>query len=417
MEPIALEKLTLRNVRGIPELEVDFAPPEPGRGQWTVLLGENGAGKTTILQSLATLTGHNHSFDVLRLRREGTHKGEARLQRPSAAKRRFETSPDHTGWSSNFEGGETTFGYGARRGGALGGSDRAVDFSGLTDHIFGPNVVNHAPSLFDPNARLIHAETWLRSREHAALKSGGGAPQAFFESVVQTVLSLLPGVDHLDVRTDDVLVSGPGVGTCRLEDLADGYLTTLGWTLDFIARWAHVHRDQIDGDFRDQMVALVLVDEIDLHLHPRWQRSILQQIRDTFPVTSFVVTTHNPLTIQGARPGEVQVLQRDADGNVSCRQVDPPLGADVDDLLTGPWFGLSTTYDGDTVDKLEAHADLLRQGVPRQDPRRQHLESTLRDRLQVFADTEEDRRLLEKAAQTGLSGLAGKLSRLRAAKK
>lgn len=278
-------------------------------------------------------------------------------------------------------------------------------------------MFRHAISLFDPNARLIHAETWLRNREHAALKSGGGRDQAFFESVVDTVLALLPGIEHLEVGSDEVTVRGPAVGECALAELADGYLTTLGWTLDFIARWAHFHQDQVDGDFRHRMRALVLVDEIDLHLHPRWQRTILEEIRATFPVTSFVVTTHNPLTIQGARPGEVHVLSRDAQGNVSSRQVDPPLGADVDDLLTGPWFGLPTTYDADTLDKLEDHAALLRKGVPRSDPRRQALEAILRQRLSGFADTEADRELLQRGADEGLEGLADKMSRFLATRK
>ncbi|MCB9669614.1 MAG: AAA family ATPase [Alphaproteobacteria bacterium] len=419
MEPIVLERLELRAVRGIPELTLDFQAPEPGRGQWTVLLGENGSGKTTILQAVAKALRPRSEDGAVPCRGVASREYTLHLAEPSG-RSQWRTLPSN---AKNIERAETTFpavgrdvlGYGSRRGGALGGPDRDVSFdppvAGELDRVW------FVPSLFDPNARLIHAETWLRNREHAALKSGGGAPQAFFESVVQTVLALLPGIESLEVGSDEVTVRGPAVRECALADLADGYLTTLGWTLDFIARWSHVHADLVDGDFRDRMVALVLVDEIDLHLHPRWQRTILQEIRDTFPVTSFVVTTHNPLTIQGARPGEVHVLRRHDDGSVTSRQIDPPLGADVDDLLTGPWFGLSTTYDPDTVEKLREHADLLRRGTPRDDAGRQELESTLRDRLSVFGATPEDRELLEEAAKSGLEGLAGKLSRIRAARK
>jgi predicted ATP-binding protein involved in virulence len=51
--------------------------------------------------------------------------------------------------------------------------------------------------------------------------------------------------------------------------------------------------------------AVVLIDEIDLHLHPRWQREIRQKLRETFPKVQFIATTHSPFVIQSLRPGEL----------------------------------------------------------------------------------------------------------------
>lgn len=412
-------RINLENIRGIRSLELTFGPHPDGTPGWTVLLGENGAGKTTILRSIALATDAGFELRALArthdvtMHRWGDEQGSVTLHGPGGMRQvLFPEALSEAGttlrsavhrWRILMT---DLFAYGSTRGTALGGPDRDVRYG---------NPRLFADTLFDPNARTIHAETWLRSREHAALKSPGGPAEAFFESVKQTVLALLPGIERLEVGTESVTVQGPAVGECRLEDLADGYLSTLGWTLDLVARWAHANPTEVDGDFTSRIRSLVLVDEVDLHLHPRWQRQLIPDLKRTFPAASFVVTTHNPLTVQTAGPGEVVVLQRDDTGNVTCRQIDPPPGADADDLLTGPWFGLKSTYDGDTVEELEQHAQMLLHGTPADDPARQTLEHLLRHRLSSFADTAEDRAALERAAKSGLSGLAGKLARLKVA--
>ncbi|MCP3938608.1 MAG: AAA family ATPase, partial [Actinomycetia bacterium] len=144
--------------------------------------------------------------------------------------------------------------------------------------------------------------------------------------------------------------------------MSDGYITTVGWIVDLIARWAELsHRlgVELDGDFRDQMTGLVLIDEIDLHLHPLWQTEIVSTLRRQFPKMSFVATTHNPLTLVGAKPGEIHVLRREA-GQVSVHQQDIPPGTSADDVLTGEWFGLVSTLDADTQDLLDQHRSMLR---------------------------------------------------------
>ncbi len=118
---------------------------------------------------------------------------------------------------------------------------------------------------------------------------------------------------------------------------SDGYITTLGWSLDLIARWAHEARKsgaRLGGSFNKKMTGLVLIDELDLRLRPRWQTRVIADIRKAFPKMSFVVTTHNPLTLLSAKPREVHVLERDEKGGIVCNQVDPPPGIRADQILT-----------------------------------------------------------------------------------
>src|SRR6185503_12158163 len=126
----------------------------------------------------------------------------------------------------------------------------------------------------------------------------------------------LPDVERLDIVDDKVWAIAPKLGgRVPLSALSDGYLTTLGWIADLVARWLH-WAEQVnqstEGDFFARMEGLVLVDEIDLHLHPRWQRTIIRKLKELFPRLSFVVTTHNALTLLGAEAGEIVVLREPA---------------------------------------------------------------------------------------------------------
>ncbi len=185
--------------------------------------------------------------------------------------------------------------------------------------------------------------------------------------------------------------------------LSDGYVTTARWIIDLVARWAEeaaIDGHPPDGSFNTRMTGLVLIDELDVHLHPRWQTEVVQTLRRLFPLLSFVATTHNPLTLLGTEAGEVHVLRRDeVTGGVEIRQVDVPKGMRTDQVLTGEWFGLPSTVDNETLALLDRHRELLRAEVPSDDPQRQQLEAQLRERLGSVADTSIERLALSAAAQ------------------
>ena len=278
------------------------------------------------------------------------------------------------------------FGYGAARANALGGPERivAMDPTAEAGTLFGTSTV-------------LHAETWLR-RERLR----GTADGRFFDAVLATIATLLPGGECLSMEGDAVVVTRPDGVRYPFAAMSDGYLTTLGWTIDLIARWAHRYRDtgKLDENFAKDMPCVVLVDEIDLHLHPKWQLDIIPRLRNAFPKTTFVVTTHNPLTLQGTRPGEVFVLRKDDDtGEISIVQRDVLPGSDANRLLTGDWFGLGSTLDESTLTLLDEHRAMLLARRPENDPKRLALEARLRTRLNGFADTSYERMALDVIAQ------------------
>ncbi len=423
--PVVLERIDVTKFRALQSLDLKLRPPVKGRGQWTVLLGDNGVGKSSLLWAVClALTGTELGHGILAGLASSLVRGDNPPEIPpvantpvanaaskllgalvNAAKASAVVDSHESGVELTYSDrrnrligsiGEAAdfplFAYGSGRGSALGGPDRAVELDRPLDAI---------GTLFGLRTNLVHAETWLRGLEHSSLKDPSGTGGQFFEAVRRTLLDLLPGVDELDVGTEDIVLRGPEVGECSLASLSDGYLTTLGWVVDLIARWAHGARrseGELAPGFNKKMTGLVLIDEIDLHLHPRWQTHIVSDLRRAFPRMSFVVTTHNPLTLLGSEPGEVHVLRR-VEEQVEISQVDLPAGIRADQVLTGVWFGLPSTLDAETRGLLEDHRKMLRRGVERSHPHRLELERRLRLRLGSFADTSEDRLAQEVAAR------------------
>ena len=95
--------------------------------------------------------------------------------------------------------------------------------------------------------------------------------------------------------------------------------------------------------------AVVLIDEIETHLHPRWKMRVMSTLRRAFPRVQFVATTHDPLCLRGMDDDEVIVLTRCESGGVQLVEDLPPVaGMKVEQILTSEYFGLSSTIDPDT---------------------------------------------------------------------
>lgn len=409
-QPFQLQKVSLADVRGFERLELSFDVPEVETGQWAIFLGMNGSGKTSILRAIAMALSGDDVVQGLLARlgsaspmvRIGALEARIRIECPADDLPELRLGPgvsgdllkqSRPGWRER----PFVVAYGCRRGSALGGAAREVN----TD-----SPLSAVETLFEEGTGLVHAETWLKERKLASLDEDEGE-KAFYRAIEATLVGeggkagLLPGVTAIHVSADGVEVEGPAVGKIPFGALSDGYLTTAGWILDMIARWSEDVRRRgvaLDGDFRARMTGVAIVDEIDLHIHPRWQRDVIDHVREHFPRMTFIVTTHNPLTLLGARRGEIYVLERDEAGRVTAAQRDLPPGADAESVLTGEWFGLASTLDRETLEKLEQHRRLLRDGKGAE-PEAKELEAELTRRLGSYADTSLERLAQSAAAQ------------------
>ncbi len=129
--------------------------------------------------------------------------------------------------------------------------------------------------------------------------------------------------------------------TSPFSSLSDGYKAFIGWVSDLIA-----HLTDVAPPDRplDQIPGIILVDEIDLHLHPEWQRTVVPTLAGAFPMMQFVFTSHSPLIATTVRKENVFLTDTDEDGIPIVRQSEESVfGRSAEQLLLSTYFGLTTT--------------------------------------------------------------------------
>jgi hypothetical protein len=131
-------------------------------------------------------------------------------------------------------------------------------------------------------------------------------------------------------------------GWIALRDLSLGYRTPLAWMVDLAARMFEAYPDSKDPLAEP---AVALIDEIDLHLHPRWQRDLLGHLTKRFPKTQFIASAHSPLVVQAAPDANIAVLRREGDHVVIDQEAGSVRGWRVDQILTSDLFGLPSARD------------------------------------------------------------------------
>jgi predicted ATP-binding protein involved in virulence len=89
---------------------------------------------------------------------------------------------------------------------------------------------------------------------------------------------------------------------------------------------------------------LYLVDEIDLHLHPKWQRKLIVDLTKHFPNTQFIATAHSPLVVQAAENANIALLKRNGDHVEIINNPEEIRGWRIDQILTSDLFGLESAW-------------------------------------------------------------------------
>lgn len=174
-------------------------------------------------------------------------------------------------------------------------------------------------SLFSDYFYLKNAEEWLLQTDYSS-KYSKGQKKKDLEKQINDIKEIfkraLPDVDDVDIDVDDAEDSRPQLrflmpyGWIPFADMGLGYKTMMTWILDLVIRLYERYPESNDPLSEP---AIVLVDEIDLHLHPKWQRTIMDFLTERFPNTQFIVTAHSPLVVQAAQDANIVLLRREGD--------------------------------------------------------------------------------------------------------
>lgn len=163
-----------------------------------------------------------------------------------------------------------------------------------------------ADAFANRDLRLGEFAAWMRVQE--ALKSerpAAGRALAAFEDAVSR---FLPGYANLRVAGDELprLLIDRGTTTVAVRQLSDGERGTLALVLDLTRRLAQANPAMSDPAAEAE--AVVMIDEIDLHLHPKWQRQIVRNLTAAFPRCQFIATTHSPQVIGEVEHDRIQII-------------------------------------------------------------------------------------------------------------
>lgn len=169
-------------------------------------------------------------------------------------------------------------------------------------------------SRFDPYIDCFHIglnneqlATWIMKNELASIQQGKTTP--VLESIRKAAQCALENCTSIrfDIEQSRILVDFDNKPSIPFEHLSDGQRTLLSLFCD-LARRAEILNPHLAGNASAKTEGVVLIDELDLHLHPQWQRNIIENLRKAFPNIQFICTTHSPFLIQSLRCGEELIM-------------------------------------------------------------------------------------------------------------
>lgn len=343
----SIKSFSIENFKSIGKLELSIRPVDEKsndkqRESWLLVLGDNGIGKSSILQALTlALCGSQQlkklELDVDDFLKRGQKNGSVIIYS-------YESEVPVTLYfdckgfrSSIVEPATYVMAYGSTR--LLPKKSIQPD----NDKEPYANVRN----LFDYSISLENPATWLNSLTE----------EEFNERVVPAFYDVLAlrGKDRL-YRDDGKINISHYNNENELEDTSDGYKTIVALVADIMQTLSV----ELAGYHNSS--GIVLIDEIGNHLHPRWRAKIVGAVRNAFPNLQFIVTTHEPLCLRGLSKGEVVVMVRDKNNEVRC--LDSSLLPDhsvmrIEQLLTSDLFGLIDVMDSDIEKSFEEYYQLL----------------------------------------------------------
>lgn len=431
-----LKKIVLKNIKCFKEVTIDFSEGKSVR-KWTTLFGQNGLGKSTLLQAIgAVLSGPSALRELLPvpdgwvktgepygeieaeiLGTVGDYIGNKPRERPYLIRYlvsgrdlshvpeeigAIASGPDFLPWSGTGSSkakealtkdrkllnqiafSETTegwlaCGYGPFR--RLTGGAQAAD-----EILWSGRRSSQFITLFREDAALTNATKWLIELYNTSRDGDDTSTRSL--NLVKRALSqkLFPDSIELEVTAKSALIKNAEGNRVSFFDLSDGYRSMLALSIDLL-RWIV----KAFPNAQDPLTCsgVVVIDELDAHLHPSWQRTIGHWLRAKFPNIQFIITTHSPFVAQvasiddstgkialadyeSATSGNVR-LQRTQDGVKAVESSEPAQLLLPDQILQSELFGMPSLYPPPIEEWITEYEILRRRRSPDKEQRYEQL--------------------------------------------
>ena len=391
-----VDSIKMREFRTFKRSSVEFVHPDlyvkpdsvtPKLRNMNLVIGANGSGKTTLLKGVALAAlgpavGESGLYPYYLVRREAGRfaEGGACIEAvftPNAQDRN-RSFPDHVtriesrvqidqrgdleilrwmhgeekAWHPIYSNSSDAFfivGYGANR--RVEKTER-VDDAGRRTSSF--SRAQRIMSLFEETYSLVPLSHWLPRFESQN-------PGRFKQ--VRNLVNRLLGRGRY--RFTGELVDGEYVfehGRVRVPfpALSDGYRAFLGWIGDLLY---HVCETCPRGKRLDENEGIVMIDEVDLHIHPEWQMGLLPRLAQNLPRIQFIVTSHSPLLVGSLEWQNIIIARQRRKARSTVEQIRVDVSRlDADQILLTELFGLESTRSGNQTKRMRALLEKTRQG-------------------------------------------------------
>jgi len=410
--PIYIKNLSLKNIRTFGDVDLNFENEDGTLPQWTIILGDNGIGKSTLLQCVAWMVPlfkfeidnkiskyvpspfitneENERFIGLVKKNNEAYKSGSNITANFQSNKVLEskvisrkanlckTNVDIE-INKNEELVNVSFGLEQRDGNFNNKEVLIYAYSASRKlgklNIASPELEDTIPGFLNEETILYDAEEILLTVHHAGFGAKDNEIEqsrfdVYFNKVKEMLVSLLPDVKDIKdinvnaprlvknrIKQGGVLITTKHGKEIPLNDFSLGYKTTVFWSVDLSWRLFNKYPNSANPLSEP---AIVLIDEIDLHLHPKWQLEIIDNLSKHFPNIQFIATAHSPLMVQSDTKANFAVLKFN-DDTKSVEIMNEPVGVDgwrVDQILTSDYFGLDSTR-GPEYDKLLKKRSIL----------------------------------------------------------
>jgi predicted ATP-dependent endonuclease of OLD family len=390
-----LKRVRLQNIKVYKDIEINFTRENGDIRNWTCFLGKNGLGKSILLQCIAlALAGdaaireampyprswirntdneNEQNVGIIEVEIISTDEDFPRIDRPLNLRyfvfgekggevgKTYSSGP---GILSDYDNeNNKTFNKDITTERNIGylvcayGPFRRLPREGeRTEGISFKNPrASRLTTFFQEGTPVSDLEEWVVNLEYQSLKYDNVRDKELLNSALLVMEKILPDAKFSRIENRKVMFNTP-YGEVPITELSDGYRSVAAWSANLIMHMLKEFRD-----LRDPLKGsgVVIVDEIDVHLHPGAQRKVINRLKEIFPNIQFIISSHSPFVAQSLEGDEIFTLKQ-IERETVARQLDISFrGWRADQVLTSDVFGLNSSRDEKTEQDLKRYEELV----------------------------------------------------------
>lgn len=330
IKPLAIKQIYIKNFKGINNLQIKL----PIDCQWIFLTGENASGKTSILQAIVLGLYDKNGYELQKLTKFSINKHSTQIA--IEVFKNHENIINDTLNNDNFYQITELAAYSPIR----------IKFTENEKN------TNPAETFFTDKPEIYNIEEKLKKLSESDFD--------FFVSIYKQLIPNLTDIkkdNSKRFKTEIVYKEENNKENIKFSELAMGMRSIIGFIGDFLIKLTQskdtFETNEIEGievsqeiNIKDTKVieGIVIIDEFDNHLHPKWQRELVEKLTELFPKVQFIVSTHSPIPLLGAPKNSVFIkVNRDKEKGITAEKLDIDISTlSPNSILTSPIFGFQS---------------------------------------------------------------------------